>query len=202
MAWTIAAIGIFLICIASMVRKWNPSRKVNPEEREAGGDEALIKGNDFFLKKQMQDALECFDEAIERGHIDVADIYNNRAVCLQSLGYDLDAIDDFDRAIALQPENSFAFSQRSLSKNASGDLRGCVSDLQEAIRLADFDNRYTRFSDAYFRETGFKDSAHYYHSQMVRAKIQLDEFEGSLREYYEKKANRRRRGSSKNVESA
>jgi tetratricopeptide (TPR) repeat protein len=202
MMWTIAVIGIFLICITSMVRKWNLNRRVNSVDRKVTGVDAFIKGNDFFCKKRMQEALECFDEAIECGYIDDADVYINRATCLQSLDYPLDSIDDFDRAIALQPENSFTFSQRSLSKSASGDLRGCVSDLQEAIRLADVDNKYTRFSDAYVRELGYKNSAGYYWPQLVRARIHLDELEGSMREYWEKRANRRRRGSSKNVESA
>ena len=167
---------------------------MNSEDRKAAGVEAFRKGEDFLSKKRMQEALECFDEAIDCGYVDNADVYAMRGSCLQSLGYDLDAIDDFDRAIVLQPENSLTFYQRSLSKTAAGDLRGCVSDLQAAIRLADVDNKYTRGLDVHARETGYKDSAHYYRLQMDSAKIRLDGFEGSMREYYEKRANRRRRG--------
>jgi tetratricopeptide (TPR) repeat protein len=166
---------------------------VNSEDRKAPGVEAFNKGEDFLSKKRMQEALECFDEAIDCGYIGNTDVYAMRGSCLQSLGYDLDAIDDFDRAIVLKPENSLTFYQRSLSKTAAGDLRGCVSDLQEAIRLADVDNRYTRGLDVHARETEYKDSAHYYLLQMDSAKIRLDEFEGPMREYYEKRANRRRR---------
>lgn len=158
------------------------------------GFEAFQKGEDFLFKKRMQEALECFDEAINCGYVDNADVYIGRGICLQSLDYDLDAIDDFDRAIALQPENSLTFYQRSLSKTATGDLRGCVSDLQEAIRLADVDNKYTRGLDAHARETGYKDSAHYYRTAMDFAKCRLDDVEcGSMREYYERRANMRRR---------
>jgi tetratricopeptide (TPR) repeat protein len=173
---------------------------VKSENRKAAGVEAFKKGKDFLSQKQMQEALECFDEAIDCGYVDNADVYFNRGSCFQSLDYDLDAIDDFDRAIILQPENSLTFYMRSLSKTATSDLRGCISDLQEAIRLADVDNKYTRDIDVHARETGYKDSAHYYRLQMDSAKIRLDEFEGSMREYYEKRANRRRRGSAKNAE--
>jgi tetratricopeptide (TPR) repeat protein len=170
---------------------------VNSEDRKATGVEAFKKGEDFLSKKQMQEALECFDEAIDCGYVDNADVYAVRGSCLQSLDYDLDAIDDFDRAIVLQPENSLTFYMRSISKTATGDIRGCVSDLQEAIRLADVDNIHTRGLDVHARETGYKDSVHYYRLQMDSAKIRLDEFESYKREYYEKRANRRRRGSAK-----
>jgi tetratricopeptide (TPR) repeat protein len=88
------------------------------------GFEAFQKGEDSLFKRRMQEALECFDEATECGYVDNADVYIGRGTCLQSLGYDLDAIDDFDKAISLQPENSLTFYQRSLSKPAAGDFRG------------------------------------------------------------------------------
>ncbi len=170
------------------------------------GFEAYHKGEDFLSKKQMQEALECFDEAINSGYVDNADVYSGRGLCLQSLNYDLDAIDDFDRAIALQPENSLTFYLRSLSKSSTSDLRGCVSDLEEAIRLAGVDNEYTRNVDAHARETGYKDAAYYYRKQMDFYKVRLDSeanrraFSGRMGEYYEKRANKRRRGSAQNVE--
>jgi tetratricopeptide (TPR) repeat protein len=167
---------------------------VNSEDRKAAGVEAFKKGEDFLSKKRMQEALECFDEAIDCGYVDNADVYAMRGSCLQSLDYDLDAIDDFDRAIVLQPENSLTFYQRSLSKTAAGDLRGCVSDLQAAIRLADVDNKYTRGLDVHARETGYKDSAHYYRLQMDSAKIRLDGFEGSMREKCPNRATLQERG--------
>jgi tetratricopeptide (TPR) repeat protein len=186
----------------------------NDEWRPDGFD-AFQKGKDFLYKDKnwharRQEALECFDEAIECGYVDNADVYIGRGTCLQLLDYDLDAIDDFDRAIALQPEDSSTFYQRSISKSSTGDFRGCISDLQEAFRLLGVDNKYTRNVEAHARETGYKDAAHFYRLQMDFAKTSLDGFEDSVarsgwtglhaREYYEKRANKRRRGSVQNPE--
>jgi tetratricopeptide (TPR) repeat protein len=138
------------------------------------------KLREWTERMKEAEALEGFDEAINCGYVDNGDVYIDRGICLQSLNYDLDAIDDFDRAIALQPENSLTFYMRSISKRSTGDFRGCVSDLQEAIRLAGVDNKYTRNLDAHVRETGYKDSAHYYRLQMDSSKITLDQFEDSV----------------------
>ncbi len=96
-------------------------------------------GTEFFANKQHQEAVACFDIAINLGFED-ADIYGKRGLCLSSLGFDLDAIDDFDKAIAFDPENTHLYSMRSASKSNVGDLHGCVTDLQEAIRVAEIDN--------------------------------------------------------------
>ena len=174
-------------------------------QRWRDGFDAFQKGKDFYFerrgkdfnhKRRMQEALDCFDEAIDCGYVDDADVYSMRGGCLQSLNFDLDAIGDFDRAIALEPENSVTFFQRSLSKGSTRDFCGRVSDLQEAIRLAGIDNAYTRSLDAHARETGYKNSADYYEMQMESAKLDLewlDDPNSSLQGYYKKTANMRRR---------
>ncbi|MFH1769230.1 MAG: tetratricopeptide repeat protein [Parcubacteria group bacterium] len=144
----------------------------------------------------MQEALDCFDKAIDCGYVDDADVYAMRGGCLQSLNFDLDAIDDFDKAIALEPEDSNTFFQRSLSKCSTRDSHGCVSDLQEAIRLASVDNKYTRSHDSQSREWGYRNSAEFYEMEMESAKLDLDAFDdphSSLQGYYNKTANMRRR---------
>jgi tetratricopeptide (TPR) repeat protein len=161
-------------------------------------DLVLFKRGKVSTSKQLQEALYCFDQAIDCGYVDDADVYAMRGGCLQSLNFDLDAIDDFDKAIALEPENSVTFFQRSLSKGATRDFRGRVNDLKEAIRLAGIDNVFTRNLDAHAKETGYRSSTHYYEMQMVAAKLDLgnlDDPDGSLQGYYEKTANKRRRAS-------
>jgi hypothetical protein len=74
--------------------------------------DAFQKGKDFYFKKRMQEALGCFDEAIDCGYVDDADVYAMRGGCLQSLDFDLDAIDDFDGVIALKPEDCVTLFQR------------------------------------------------------------------------------------------
>ena len=87
-----------------------------------------------YGEKRTQDALNCFDSAVACGYED-ATLFSSRGSCLQTLKWHLDAIDDFNRAIALEPKDSNGYFMRSISKSATGDLHGSVSDLQEAIRV-------------------------------------------------------------------
>lgn len=173
------------------------------DKRCLEGFNAFQKANDFFLKKRVQETLDCCDKAIDCGYVDDAEVYSMRGWCLQSLNYDLDAIEDFDRAIALQPEDSDFFFQRSISKGSTGDQHGRVSDLREAIRLAGIDNACTRSHDALAKEWGYENSAHFYEMQMVMAKDDLVFLEENsdpasssytyYQEFFKKKANMRRR---------
>jgi tetratricopeptide (TPR) repeat protein len=168
-------------------------------QRWLDGFDAFQKGRDLYFKRRIQEALDCFDEAIDCGYVEDADVYAMRGGCLQSLNFHQDAIDDFDRSIALESENSLTFFDRSLSKGATRDFRGQVSDLQEAIRLAGIDNADTRNLDAHAREKGYKNLAHYYESKMLMAKLDLDRHDrlenrySSMQGYYKKTENMQRR---------
>lgn len=178
------------------------------EEEQIGnrwleGHEAFRKGVDFYAKERVEEALDCFDEAINCGYVDDTKVYEWRGLCLQSLRFDLDAIDDFDRAIALNPVDCVTFYSRANSKHTAGDLHGSISDYQEAIRLASIDNEYTRSYDAWARGLGYRNCAHHYEMWMEIAKNDLlfreknsDPAASSyayFKELFEKKANKRRR---------
>lgn len=79
-----------------------------------------------------------------------------RGLCLQSSDFHLDAIDDFNKTIALRRDDSSLYYMRSVSKGATGDLHGCASDLQEAIRFAGDDNADNRSHNAWANERGYK----------------------------------------------
>ena len=98
-----------------------------------------------------------------------------RGGCLQSLKFDLDAIDDFTKAIELDPEDSNYYFMRSISKGAVGDLHGRVDDLKEAIRLAGIDSASTRSHNAYAREKGYTDGvAGMYRMEMLYANLDIE----------------------------
>lgn len=138
------------------------------------GHKALERGRDLYLQNELQQALRYFDSAIESG-FEGADVYNMRGGCLQSLNFDLDAIDDFTRAIEFEPEDSNNYFMRSISKGAVGDLQGRNDDLEEAIRLASIDSPSTRIYDALAREKGYKDGvAGMYRMEMVRANLDIE----------------------------
>lgn len=145
-------------------RRWN------------GAFNSFLKGRKLYLEKRIEEALVHFDDAIKCGYV-YADVYTMRAECLQSLNFDLEAIDDFDSAIALEPEDCNLFFQRSFSKESIGDFQGKAADLEKAINLAEIDDRYTRIYDDSAREKGFRNCAHLYRQHMIRAKLYLQEQE-------------------------
>jgi Flp pilus assembly protein TadD len=45
------------------------------------------------------------------------------------------AIDDFTKAIELNPTNADIYMDRGRAKRAIGDLKGCADDFEEAVKL-------------------------------------------------------------------
>ena len=101
---------------------------------------AFKEGEKHYLEKRSLEAVECFDKAIECGFEQETSIYFMRGSCLQELDWNLDAIDDFSKAISLEPQDCNNYFMRALSKGATGDSAGCIADLQEAIRMSKVEN--------------------------------------------------------------
>ncbi len=82
------------------------------------------------------------------------ELYAIRGSALQQLEWHYDAIDDFDKLCALEPEDCNNFFQRAMSKVSVGDQVGFLKDVEEAIRLSQIDSPSTRFHNAGAREMG------------------------------------------------
>jgi len=148
-------------------------RNTKSDHKWRDGYEAFAMGMDFYGKGQLQEALGCFDAAISQG-VKSANVYGSRGLCLQSLEYDLDAIDDLTKAIELDPSDSNFYFIRSISKGSLGDLHGRIADLQEAIQLSSIDNAATRSHNAFAKEKGYKEGiVGKYRIDLVCAKLDL-----------------------------
>ena len=55
-----------------------PSKTEQIAQRLREGFDAFQKGKAFYFKKRMQEPLDCFDEAIDCGHVDDEDEYAMR----------------------------------------------------------------------------------------------------------------------------
>ena len=145
----------------SLRNLFKKNTQVSPEGPQwLEGFHAFEKGKIHF-NNDDQKALDCFDRAIKSG-FEGEGIYGLRAICLQALHFDHDAIDNFNKAISLAPEEANLYFMRSLSRAATGDLTGRVSDLQEAIRLSKIHNKYNEFWNNYAKETGWPSATVYY----------------------------------------
>lgn len=95
------------------------------------GSANLEKGKRLFLSNQFQEALLHLDNAINSGFDN--DAYVIRGNCLQKLDYHYHAIEDFDKAIEIDPLQFSIYYNRAVSKKAILDFTGQIEDLHNAI---------------------------------------------------------------------
>jgi hypothetical protein len=69
------------------------------------GYEAYQAGKKCFMEKQDKEALRCFDAAVDLGFTE-GGLYGMRGTILRQMSFDLDAIDDFTKAIEEEPDDS------------------------------------------------------------------------------------------------
>jgi tetratricopeptide (TPR) repeat protein len=105
------------------------------DAKVAEGVGYFMEGHKLFNARQDEEALDRFDQALGCG-FEHHELLEMRAMCLQRTGYDLDAIEDFDKAIASQPQDCNLYFMRSLSLTAVGRYEEAANGLQEAIRLS------------------------------------------------------------------
>lgn len=154
------------------------------------GFHAFKEGLKHTYEGRDQEAVDCFDKAIKSG-VEFEEVYAWRGMCLWALDFHLDAIDDFNKAISLEPADCELYYMRSLSKSATGDFEGCVTDLQEAIRLSEVDNENNRTWNSHAKEMGWRDATFYYKTALYRAKLNI-KLPEDLKKRYKKKYSARR----------
>lgn len=137
------------------------------------GYSAFQKGEELYINNHVQQALEYFDQAIADGFTDT-EVYTSRGSCLQLLNFDLDAIDDFTKAIARETKDCNLFYMRSVSRDAVGDFRGRVGDLQETIRLAGVPSRLNDAYNEAAQEQGWNQNVQRYMMELETANRQLE----------------------------
>lgn len=97
------------------------------------GLEAMTEGDAFYLAKDFAAARRCYDKAIAGG---LEQSYEPRAICLQALERDEEALPDFDRAIALSPQDCNLYFMRGISRSKLGDVAGTGADMRAAVELS------------------------------------------------------------------
>ncbi|KAM3873114.1 sperm-associated antigen 1A-like [Diretmus argenteus] len=90
-------------------------------------------GNDFVKKGQYQDALAKYSECLKLNPGECA-IYTNRALCYLKLEGFVEAKQDCDAALKLEPTNKKAFYRRAMANKGLKDYLACSSDLQEVLQ--------------------------------------------------------------------
>jgi tetratricopeptide (TPR) repeat protein len=85
-----------------------------------------------------QDALGACTLLIKSKNLtgdDLAEVYVNRGNAYRNMGQYAEAIQDYDQALKLNPEDAETLYNRGAAKKASGDAAGGESDMQAARKL-------------------------------------------------------------------
>jgi tetratricopeptide (TPR) repeat protein len=134
-------------------RKSSYTPPSSPENAPLTNYASLEAGKRLFLTKQFNEALASLDTAEQSG-LSNAELFGIRGTCLQTLGWHLDAIDDYTRAIELEPSDCNTYFQRAMSKSAVGDNEGFHADINAAIALSKIDSPLNRTYNQQARESG------------------------------------------------
>jgi tetratricopeptide (TPR) repeat protein len=152
--------------------KKNQQNTSESEISWAEGYRAYDKGQGLYSKRQTNEALYCLDKAIENG-FEEGDVFFLRAMCLQELKYDYDAISDFDKAISISPKDCNLYYLRSVSQGAVGNFQGEIADIESAIELSKEDSELNQAYNDRSKKMGYKNVASMYEFYLLNARSSL-----------------------------
>jgi tetratricopeptide (TPR) repeat protein len=111
---------------------YNKAIQLNPNFAEAIAQRA-------FVKEKLQDfygSLADYNLAIELSP-PTENLYLERGMLEHlQLGHHLKALDDYDKAIDLDPQDAYNYGFRGLVKKDLGDIEGAIADLNLGVSLA------------------------------------------------------------------
>jgi len=155
--------------LSFIFNKKSTSSKIDNSD---SGTELLKKADYFIANSEYYDALPFLDKAIKLG---CDEAYVSRALCLQALGFILDSIDDFTKAISIKPNdcNLYFCRGNSLIELKSYDLAN--KDGEKAIILAKENlPENIRYNDA-AKTQGYDSAKALYESMIMAWRIGQDD---------------------------
>jgi tetratricopeptide (TPR) repeat protein len=92
-------------------------------------------------ENEKYELLELLDIAISNG---IDEAYLERGLCLHELGFDIDAINDLDKAENLYTNDPGLYFARGISKRILMDFDSAIVDFEKALDKAKHSNLYTK----------------------------------------------------------
>ncbi len=112
-----------------------------------GLDEASLTRDEVRIKSYSYQRLQRFEEAMNGWNILIsrdgydAEAYAERGVCKFHLSFK-SSMEDFDKAVELEPENAYRYACRAFIKDKLGNLDGAYDDYSKSLEL-DPENQVT-----------------------------------------------------------
>ena len=93
-----------------------------------------LKGQTQLMQQKYEEAMACFDAALELNP-DLVEIYSNRAALKMLLGKGEEAIADCDSAIKLNPDLVEAYINRASANLSLDDHKAVIADCDAVLKL-------------------------------------------------------------------
>lgn len=124
-------------------------------------EQSIRKGLAFDKEDKKDIALEYYDYAIGKNVTDDK-AFCLRAFCLQNLGFYLDAIDDFTKAIALAPDDCNLYFGRGSSYFSIKDFKLAIENGKEAVKFAKMNEPFFEAYNEQAKTLGFESALDLY----------------------------------------
>ncbi len=105
-----------------------------PELKELDSEDLSNKGVSFISLERNQEALACFEMALEINPR-YAVAWDNKGNVLERLGRDQEAIACYDRALEINPENSIAWYNKGCALARRGKNKEAISCYDKALAI-------------------------------------------------------------------
>ena len=92
-----------------------------------------FNGNGLVSKGQYDKAIEKYNQALQEHNADY--VFFNRGNAYFGKKSYANALNDYNKAIAMNDEYAEAYYQRALTKYNMGDKKGCCDDLKKASKM-------------------------------------------------------------------
>jgi tetratricopeptide (TPR) repeat protein len=96
--------------------------------------EHIIKGNEYYYKKEYNNAIQCFDKAVEIDPNNAYAWYNKGAVLGDLLKHN-EAIQCFDKAVEIGPNNAYAWSYKGVTLYKLGKRDESIQCYDKALEI-------------------------------------------------------------------
>jgi len=112
------------------LKAYEEAIKLDPADLPARGNRAATLRD----LGAIDQAFEAYNDLIRRSP--TAETFCNRGACLQKMGRQAEAIEDFKRAIAIEPNLAEAFCNLGIAHRSLGDLPAALAAYEKAIEIA------------------------------------------------------------------
>jgi tetratricopeptide (TPR) repeat protein len=96
--------------------------------------ELYTRGLQFYYENDFETALPFFNSSINKGMKNDKAFFC-RGLCYQNLNMHAEAINDFTKAISINPDYYQQYCSRAISYRSTGDLEGELNDVEKAEQL-------------------------------------------------------------------